>query len=412
MCACGLDMNEYARSLSKKKSSLDRGSSSNMSMIARSDLSRLRMLLSQGHLKPDAVRDKNGTSVLGLTAYYGKEEALCELIRFGANPVDENLDHTSCLSMAIFGDQPVSLALLLASLPREEAIQTNHANDAANNDDNCNRDKVFEARNDAASHAHRTRMVQLIDSWLEGKNNDPILCEARERINPALLDRKTLISNQKPKSTECADELSKQVSSCSKRHSERRSTHNNTASGAHFFGKPEDTVDDSIVFEDVEEMWNIIEQLSKRLEAIEKRLEQESNRLKTAELATSIAKARLQEAEQRFKTIYDTTKHTIQFQNTRIQELERSVAQVSKEANNHTASKASLIRRLRPTLSRANDRHTNSTNSDAELSGYAESDSSRTTISSSIFSRFTSTSTSAHITPKTQIASTPSNTHV
>lgn len=63
--------------------------------------------------KPDAARDRNGSSALGVAAYLGRIEAMKVLMEYGADLESENLDGTAPLAMAVFGKQPAAVAMLL-----------------------------------------------------------------------------------------------------------------------------------------------------------------------------------------------------------------------------------------------------------------------------------------------------------
>lgn len=77
------------------------------------DLEALTRLLSEHQINLEAVRDRNGTTALGVAAYLGRIEAMKLLLEHGANPAAENLDGASCLSMAVFGKKADAVAMLL-----------------------------------------------------------------------------------------------------------------------------------------------------------------------------------------------------------------------------------------------------------------------------------------------------------
>lgn len=77
------------------------------------DLQALARLLSENNLNLEAVRDRNGTTALGVAAFLGRIAAMKLLLEHGANPAAENLDGASCLSMAVFGKSAEAVAMLL-----------------------------------------------------------------------------------------------------------------------------------------------------------------------------------------------------------------------------------------------------------------------------------------------------------
>ena len=77
------------------------------------NLQTLAGLLAGSQVNLEAVRDRNGTTALGVAAYLGRTEAMKLLLEHGADPAAENLDGASCLSMAVFGKSAEAVAMLL-----------------------------------------------------------------------------------------------------------------------------------------------------------------------------------------------------------------------------------------------------------------------------------------------------------
>ena len=119
------------------------------------NLEEIRRLLEDG-INTEKVRDRNGSSALGVAAYLGRVEAMKLLLEYGAKPQAENLDGTSCLSMAVFGKSAAAVAMLL--------VYGGEDLDA----------------NDALSDAHVTAdrsVIAVFDAW-EADDDHPLITKA------------------------------------------------------------------------------------------------------------------------------------------------------------------------------------------------------------------------------------------
>ena len=123
------------------------------------DLDAMRRLLPGLRRRVDACRDRQGTTALGVAAYYGRVEAMVLLLEHGADVGAENLDGSTPLSMACFGKSAMAMALLLVyggyDIDPTDALSDAHAIGA---------DEV----------------VALLEAWDDGSPH-PLLEEAQQR---------------------------------------------------------------------------------------------------------------------------------------------------------------------------------------------------------------------------------------
>ena len=120
------------------------------------DLDAMAKLLSSG-VKPDACRDRSGTTALGVAAFLGRIEAMKLLLEHGANVEAENLDGARPLHFCL--KQPATAALLLAA----GADHLSAADDASAMGDHVVRE-LFVAVSRGASHP----LLLAARSQLEG----------------------------------------------------------------------------------------------------------------------------------------------------------------------------------------------------------------------------------------------------
>ena len=97
------------------------------------DLGEMKRLIAAG-IKVDGVRDRHGSTALGVAAQLGRVEAMKLLIEAGAHLDAANLDDATPLSLAVFGKAANAVAMLLVyggeSVDYADALADAHATGA------------------------------------------------------------------------------------------------------------------------------------------------------------------------------------------------------------------------------------------------------------------------------------------
>ena len=97
------------------------------------DLTEMRRLIDAG-LKVDGVRDRHGSTALGVAAHLGRVEAMKLLIEAGASLDAANLDDATPLHLAVFGKAANAVAMLLVyggeSIETADALADAHGTGA------------------------------------------------------------------------------------------------------------------------------------------------------------------------------------------------------------------------------------------------------------------------------------------
>lgn len=135
------------------------------------DVGTMKKLLATG-LKPDACRDRAGTTALGVAAFLGRPEAMKVLLEYGADIEAENLDGASPLSMAVFGRSADALAMCLVYGAED-----------------LHEDVIAEARGTASSMgAHEC--LEVFDAWDDGEETPEIqAAEARHAESEKIMKK-------------------------------------------------------------------------------------------------------------------------------------------------------------------------------------------------------------------------------
>lgn len=110
------------------------------------DLDAMAKLLSSG-VRPDACRDRSGTTALGVAAYLGRVDAMKLLLEYGADVEAENLDGAGPLTMAVFGKSAGAVAMCLVYGGEEIDEET-----------------IAEARSNASQWGAQ-ECIDVIDAW-------------------------------------------------------------------------------------------------------------------------------------------------------------------------------------------------------------------------------------------------------